>query len=140
MIHTVKTRWHSKMCFEHEIVNHKILTDTIEPIGEDRGASPKRLLLASLAGCTGIDVISLLNKMRVEIDDLVMSAEADLSDEHPKVYTEIRFDYYFSGSDLNEEKIRKAVKMSQEKYCGVSAMLRMICPLHYSIHFSNSSE
>lgn len=134
-MHQVTTKWTNNMAFESHIDKHIIKLDAKEPLGDDSGASPKKLLLSSLAGCTGIDVISLLNKMRVEIKGFEMDAKADLTKEHPKVYSEIRLIYRFFGKELDKEKIEKAVKLSQERYCGVSAMLTKNCPIKYSIEY-----
>lgn len=134
-MHSVKTNWINKMAFDSQIDNHTIRIDTIGLMGDDSGPSPKKLLLSSLAGCTGMDVVALLKKMRVNISGFEMDIEADLTDEHPKVYSEIRLIYRFSGSDLNKEKIEKSVQLSQEKYCGVSAMLKKNCPIIYSIEY-----
>jgi len=135
MLHTVNTIWRGKMAFDSQIDTHTIRIDTGGSIGEDSGPSPKKLLLSSLAGCTGMDVVSLLKKMRVNISGFEMDIEAELTSEHPKVYSEIRLIYRFFGEDLNKEKIEKSVLLSQEKYCGVSAMLRKNCPIFYRIEY-----
>lgn len=135
MVHKITSKLASKMGFDNYIGNHIVRTDAAPPLSDDTGASPKRLLLVSLAGCTGIDVVMLLDKMRVSYTDIEMEVEADLSDEHPKVYTEIRLVYKFYGKDLNRKKIERAVSLSQDKYCGVSAMLKMICPVVVSIEY-----
>ena len=88
MKHAINTTWKDKMAFDSHIDKHTVRIDTVTPLGDDSGASPKKLLLASLAGCTGMDVVSLLNKMRVPITDFEMDIEADLTEEHPKVYSE----------------------------------------------------
>lgn len=134
-MHKVKTSWKNKMAFDSQIDTHVLRTDSSEPLGDDSGPSPKKLLLASLAGCTGVDVVSLLEKMRVPITGFEMDVEADLTDEHPKVYSEIRLIYRFFGEDLNTAKIEKAVKLSKDKYCGVSAMLQKNCPILSSIEY-----
>ena len=121
------------MAFDSQVGNHVIRTDSMPEMGDDSGASPKRLLLASLAGCTGIDVVSMLTKMRVDITGFEMEVEADLTEEHPKVYSEIRLIYRFFGTDLDRSKLEKAVKLSKTKYCGVSAMLEKNCPIVYTI-------
>jgi len=123
------------MAFDSQIDKHTLRIDAPEPLGEDTGASPKKLLLSSLAGCTGIDVVSLLNKMKVSFDNFEMDVEADLTDEHPKVYSEIRLVYRFYGEDLNKAKIEKAIALSKDKYCGVSAMLQKNCPIVYSVEY-----
>jgi len=134
-MHNVKTNWVNNMAFDSQIDKHTIRIDAPEPLGEDTGASPKKLLLSSLAGCTGLDVVSLLNKMKVSFNNFEMDVEADLTDEHPKVYSEIRLVYRFFGEDLNKAKIEKAIALSKNKYCGVSAMLQKNCPIVYSVEY-----
>ncbi|MFT5386092.1 MAG: putative redox protein [Saprospiraceae bacterium] len=134
-MHSVKTNWKNKMAFDSQIDKHTVRIDTGGELGDDSGPSPKKLLLASLAGCTGMDVVSLLKKMRVTITGFEIDIEADLTEEHPKVYSEIRLVYRFFGTDLNKEKVEKSVRLSQEKYCGVSAMLRKNSPINYRIEY-----
>jgi len=135
MTHTVKTIWKDKMAFDSQIDKHTLRIDAAGLLGDDSGPSPKKLLLASLAGCTGMDVVSLLKKMRVPFTNFEMDIDADLTDEHPKVYEEIRIIYRIFGNDLNQEKVEKAIDLSQEKYCGVSAMLKKNSPVNYSIEY-----
>src|SRR6056297_3194644 len=90
--------------------NHWVVMDSIKKFGgAEAGSKPMEMVLMSLGGCTGMDVLSLLKKMRVEIDDMRIEISAKRADEHPKVYTEIHLDYIFEGSDLNEDKLTKAV-------------------------------
>jgi len=105
--------------------------------GDDNipGTRPKQLLLAALAGCTGIDVVSLLEKMRVIYSDFNLNVSADLTDEHPKVYSAIYLTYQIKVNHSDKEKVEKAVKLSEEKYCGVSAMLIKNCPVYVKINF-----
>ncbi len=133
MTHIVNTRWKGNMAFDSQIDTHTLRIDAPKEIGRDSGPSPKKLLLSSLAGCTGMDVVSLLQKMRINFTDFEILIDADLTTEHPKVYSEIRMVYKIFGSDLNKEKIQKAVDLSQEKYCGVSAMLKKNSPIKYSV-------
>ncbi len=135
MTHSIKSTWKGTMAFDNEIGNHIVRTDTTPPMSEDSGASPKKLLLASLAGCTGIDVVMLLEKMKVPFARYEMEVAADLTEEHPKVYSEIRLKYIFYGKDMDSKKVERAVNLSQDKYCGVSAMLRMICPVIVTIEY-----
>jgi len=135
MTHKIKTIWKDKMAFDSQIDNHTLRIDTGGALGDNSGPSPKKLLLASLAGCTGMDVVSLLNKMRVPFTNFEMEIDADLTEEHPKVYEEIRIIYRIFGNDLNQEKVEKAIDLSQEKYCGVSAMLKKNSPVNYSIEY-----
>ena len=135
MTHSISSSLVSKMGFDHTIGNHVVRTDAVPPMSDDTGASPKRLLLAGLAGCTGIDVVMLLDKMRVPYTDIKMDVEADLTEEHPKVYFEIRLNFTFYGKDLNRGKVERAVNLSQEKYCGVAAMLQKNCPIVVKIDY-----
>ncbi len=130
----VQMKWTEGMAFEAEVTGHRIIFDADETVGgKDLGPRPKAMVLGSLGGCTGMDVVSLLKKMRVDFDDFEMSIEADLTEEYPKVYNRIMIRYIFYGDDLPLDKIEKAVNLSQEKYCGVSAMLRSTAKLEYLI-------
>ncbi|WP_321995944.1 OsmC family protein [Draconibacterium orientale] len=121
----VKVSWKDKMAFEAEVDGHKIMLDAAEAVGgEDRGPRPKPLMLTALAGCTGMDVVSILKKMRVEVEDFDITVEGDLTDEHPKQYYKMNVIYTFKGKDLPLEKLKKAVSLSEERYCGVSALYK----------------
>lgn len=115
--------WTSGMAFEAEQEGLRIPIDVPGPDGTSRGVRPKGLLLAGLGGCTGMDVVSILEKMRVPFEGLSVDVSADQSEDHPKVFTAIRVTYRFRGRDLPMDKLERAVQLSQEKYCGVSAML-----------------
>ncbi len=122
----VNVTWKDKMAFDAVVNDHKITLDAKKEVGgEDRGPRPKPLLLASLGGCTGMDVISILKKMRIEPSYFNISIEAHGTEEHPKHYDEFHIKYIFKGENLPEEKLEKAVTLSQEKYCGVSYLLGM---------------
>jgi putative redox protein len=113
---------------------HEISLDVSkEAGGQDSGARPKTLLLTALGGCTAMDVVSILGKMRVEFDGLKVHLDADLTEEHPKVFKSIHVKYVFSGKDLPLDKLERAVSLSQEKYCGVGAMLVKACPIMHEI-------
>jgi len=101
--------------------------------GEGRGPKPKGLMLTALAGCTAMDVISILRKMKIEPKAFSVETEADLTEDHPKVFKAIRIVYRLKGKGIEREKVRKAVELSQEKYCGVSAMLKMAAPIEFEI-------
>lgn len=120
----IECTWKEDMSFESEVDGHKIVIDAAPEVGgKERGPRPKPLTLLSLAGCTGMDVISILNKMRVNVDYFNVVVEADLTEEHPKHYDKFHLVYEFKGKDLPMDKLEKAVKLSQDKYCGVTAML-----------------
>ena len=87
------------------------------------------MLLASLAGCTGMDVVSMLRKMKVEFSDYSMDVVADLTDEHPRIYNKVKLTYKIRLAAEDEPKMEKAVSLSKEKYCGVSAMFTAFAQL-----------
>lgn len=121
-----------KMAFEVEINGHKMIIDADEKVGgEDRGPRPKPLMQAALAGCTSMDVISILRKMKVELDDFKVSVGGNMTEEHPKHYDGMHVKYEFWGKDLEKNlgKIEKAVKLSEEKYCGVSYTYKKDMPI-----------
>lgn len=110
------------MAFETELNGHKIYLDATDEVGgKDTGPRPKGLMMVALAGCTGMDVVSILKKMRVEYDALNIEVEGEMADEHPKKFVGMKVIYKFKGKDLPMEKIKKAVDLSRERYCGVSA-------------------
>lgn len=121
-----KAKWNENLSFTAELDGHKIEIDTsIENGGKDRGPRPKGLLLTALLGCTGMDVASLFQKMKIPVESFSLDASAETTEEHPKVFKDIILNYYFSGKIEDRiNDIIKAIKLSQEKYCGVSAMLR----------------
>ena len=130
MIHKINSEWISGLEFEADIDGHKITTDApTDNGGQNRGPSPKKLLLAALAGCTGMDVVSILKKMRVEVEKCNISVEADMAEEHPKYYERMHVIYEFTGKNLPMEKLEKAVKMSVETYCGVEALFKKAIPV-----------
>lgn len=126
MKHKAEVTWKESMEFEAAIGEHdKIVLDTSEDVGgRNRGPKPKMLLLAALGGCTGMDVIPVLKKMKVVPDSLNIEVEGEISDEHPKIYHTIRVRYIFKGKDLPMDKLEKAVNLSKERYCAVTAMLQ----------------
>ena len=126
--------WKSEMSFVSTQDGHDIALDLpLSSGGNDSGARPKTLLLSALAGCTAMDVVSILKKMHVEFSGLKINASADLTEGHPKVFKSIHIKYIFSGKELPQEKIERAVGLSLEKYCGVSAMLNKACPVTHEI-------
>ncbi len=126
--------WTDKVAFEGEINGHKILVDANEESGgSNLGVPPKRLMLAALAGCTGIDVIMILKKMKVVPEAFNVIVEADVTEEHPMHYTKMKVVYQFKGKDLPLDKLEKAVKLSEEKYCGVTAVYRKAMDMELEI-------
>ncbi|MFN5630361.1 MAG: OsmC family protein [Bacteroidota bacterium] len=130
MEHHIKINWTQESNFEYEENNQKISLDIVS----EKGFSPKKLLLVGLAGCTGIDIVSLLEKMRVEFSEFTIGVEANLTEEHPKVYNEIEIIYSIKSEQTNQEKIQKAIDLSMQKYCGVSAMLGKTAKIKAVLH------
>lgn len=123
MKHVVDMAWTDKVAFEADMDGHKVIVDaTEESGGSDLGPRPKKLMLTALAGCTGVDVIMILKKMKVEPEAFNVIVEADVTEEHPKHYNKMKVIYQFKGKDLPYAKLEKAVKLSEEKYCGVTAV------------------
>jgi putative redox protein len=126
--------WNSGLAFTARQGNHSIPLDaSVDSGGQDSGASPKALLLSGLGGCTGIDVVSILQKMRVAFTGLEIQVSADLTEEHPKVYKSFHLRYSFHGKDLPMHSLEKAVILSMDRYCGVSAMLSKAAPITWEI-------
>lgn len=93
------------------------------------GVGPMQLLLVALAGCTGVDVASIMEKKRQPLDDLKIRVRGKMADTYPKVYTELEIEFYLWGSGLDPKAIEQAIELSEEKYCSVGAMLRMAAPI-----------
>ena len=112
---------------------HALEMDTYEKSGgEDSAQTPKEAGLSGLAGCTAMDIVGILRKMRIDVDSMRIEIEADQTDDHPKVFKDIKMKYIFSkGAD--PEKVERAVKLSQDQYCGVSAMIKKTANLTYEI-------
>jgi len=117
--------WTGNMSFETEMNGHKVVLDADPSVGgENKGVRPKPLMLLALAGCTGMDVASMLKKMRVDFEDLKITIDANMTEDHPKHYNKMHVIYTFKGKDLPLEKLQKAVNLSEEKYCGVSEVYK----------------
>lgn len=136
--HSIKTSWRKNNIFDTNVDGHTITVDLAKEAGGDNaGPRPKKLVLVAAAGCTGMDVISLLRKMRVELKGFNIQIEAEMSEEHPKQYTSMNVIYEFEGDNLPREKLKKAVSLSFENYCGVMAMYKKAIPITYEIRIKN---
>lgn len=130
----VTTTWKEALSFESVSDNgHTVKMDTTKDGGGlDTGMSPKKMLLASLCGCSGMDVADILAKMKVAFTKLEITAEAEQTDEHPKVFKSIDLVYSCNVIPEDEDKLIRAVNLSMEKYCGISAMLAKHCVINYT--------
>jgi len=112
-----------KMAFDVAIEDHHFTIDADPQFGgEGRGPAPKALLLSGLAGCAAMDVVAILRKMRQPLTGLNVSAEASLTDDHPKVFEHMTVVVQVEG-DVVPDRVWRAVGLSRDKYCGVAAML-----------------
>jgi putative redox protein len=123
------TTWKKEFEFESKQEHNTINLDG----NKKNGFGPKALLLSGLAGCSGVDVVDILGKMRIKFSSLEIDSEATLAEDHPKVFKEIRLTYKIKTDKNNEEKVIKAIDLSLEKYCGVSAMLKKNSPISYKL-------
>jgi putative redox protein len=125
MKETIKAQWLNDLSFEAEVDGHKLYMDTsLEHGGKNTGPRPKLLMMTSLAGCTGMDVAAILKKMRENVEEFSVEVEGDVSEEHPKKFMGMKVIYRLKGKGLNRKNVEKAVSLSSEKYCGVSANYR----------------
>lgn len=136
MINTIEVSWKGEMLFESVAPEGTVMIDAAEEAGgQGKGLRPKAMMLTSLAGCTAMDVASLLKKMRAEVADFKIEVEANLTEEHPKVYDKVKVTYKFYGADFQKEKIEKAVNLSVEQYCGVMEMFRKFADVSIEIQY-----
>lgn len=132
MSHIVKASWKGNTAFEAETPGGKVTMSS----PEDGGVGPKALMLDALVGCTGIDIVFLIKKMRLTVEDIKLEAEASLTEEHPKYYDKVKVTYHFFGDALDKEKLEKAVNLSAEKYCGVMEMFRRFADVKVEIVYN----
>ncbi len=140
MIRKVKVEWQGGMSFESDDPSGNTTLMDTHVEGSDKlfGVSPKTMMLSALAGCSGIDVVSILNKMKITDYEFNMDVEGELTQEHPKYFNKVIIRYYFKGNNLNQSKFKKAVDLSVEKYCGVMEMFRRFAELSIEIHYQNN--
>ena len=109
---------------------HWVAMDAVEKVGGSNSASrPLELLLIGLGGCSGMDVVPILRKKRVPFTKFWIEIEAPQVQDYPKVFTDITITYHIVGHGVKETDVARAVELSQEKYCSVSAMLRKAAPI-----------
>jgi len=132
-------KWIEKLHLDGETeTGHRIIMDS-KPVDEkSEGPTPKELLLQALAGCTMMDVVSILQKQKKELKKFRVDIDGELAKEHPKVFTKINLKYIFSGDGLDEFSVRRAIDLSRDKYCGVSNMLDKTAEITYSIEINNN--
>ncbi len=130
----VETSFVRDRVFSAVVDDHVLVMDSPES-GPSAGPGPKKMMLASLAACTGIDVVSILEKMQVTYSQFKISTRAVLTEDHPKVYSEIYIIYEIKVEEENQAKVKRAVDLSVEKYCGVMAMFEKFATVKTEIRF-----
>ena len=137
MTHEIDTQWMGKMQFNALVNGHTIVMDAPERVGgEDHGPIPKPFILSALAGCTGMDIVAILRKADKEVKDFDLKVIGEISKKTPIEYVAIHIVYSFTGPVENQEATLSAVTDSQEKYCGVSHMLKKILPVTWEVNYS----
>jgi len=130
MTNKIEVSWKGDMLFESVAPEGSVLIDADAAVGgQGKGLRPKAMMLTAMAGCTAMDVASLLKKMRAEVADFKVDVEGSLTDEHPKYYDKVHVTYRFYGSDFKKDKIEKSVNLSVDRYCGVMEMFRQFSKL-----------
>lgn len=135
--HTV---WKQGMAFEAQVRDHRVMMDTKkESGGQDEGPSPKEILLGAISACAGIDVVSILQKMRLDLQSCEVSSETETTAGAPSIFREVFLRFLIQGPDIKEAQALKAVTLSMTKYCGVSAMVASVSPIKYEVVLNGQS-
>ncbi len=123
--HHVKTTWQNKMDFIAEVNAHQVHMDKLEQHGgNDLGPRPKPLILAAIAGCAGMEINSILQKMRINFESFEIDVHGELSNDIPKIYTQVHIHFSIKSQNPEKDKIEKAIHLTVDKYCGVIAMVK----------------
>lgn len=132
--------WLTGIGFEvHTREHHQFIDGKREFGGRDRGPNPKEYLLTSLCGCSGMDIVSLLKKYKIDYQTFDVQAEGELTDEHPKVYKSVKLTYVLKTlGEIDQSLFIKAADLSMTKYCGVSAMLSKAFPIYYELDWNGN--
>ena len=137
MAHEIEVQWMGKMQFNALVNGHTIIMDAPEKVGgEDNGPIPKPFVLTALAGCTGMDIAAILRKADKIPDDFDMKVTGEISKRQPIEYIAIHLIYEFKGAAENKQAALNAVTDSQEKYCGVSSMLKKALPVTWEVTYN----
>lgn len=131
--------WNEKMTFTATAEQHEVKMDAKSPIGNGSAMTPKALLLAAISGCTAMDVIALLKKFQQAVDEFHIEADANLVEaNHPFIFSKVTLTFKIKGI-VNPEKAIEAVRLSQTKYCSVSAMVSKAVPIFYNIEVNGNN-
>ncbi len=131
--------WNQKMRFTAQADAHQVSMDTKAPLGENSALTPKQLLLAGICGCTGMDVVSLLKKYKQPLESFTLEINAPTTEGvYPQIFKDIKLTFKLRGQ-LDPEKVLEAIKLSQTKYCGVSAMVSKAVPISYEVELNDKN-
>lgn len=135
----INMSWKGNLAFEAETESwHRILLDAKQEVGgEEKGPRPMEVLLVSLAGCTAMDVASILKKKRVNLQNMTVKVNAEQAPQHPKYFTKIDVEFNFVGKDIKEKDVKQAIELSKDKYCSVSVMLEDKAEITYRWNIVN---
>ena len=134
----VKLNWEGELIFNVEQEGHNFYIDVSkEAGGGDKGVRPKNLLLSSLGGCSGMDIVALLKKMRVTDYKFEIIIKAESEEEHPKVYKNIELAFHLTGADVPEDKAKRAIELTLTKYCPVYIMLEKAVPIKPRLYIND---
>jgi putative redox protein len=137
--HEIETQWMGKMQFNTLVNGHTIIMDGPEKVGgEDNGPIPKPFVLMALSGCTGMDIVAILRKSQKEVQGLDIKVTGELSTQQPIQYIAMHVVYDFTGEETSKEAALNAVNLSQEKYCGVSNMLKKALPVTWEVNYNGA--
>ena len=131
----IKLTWQDNNVFESVHDDGVVMIDNAAEGIESKGMRPKALMLTSLAGCSALDIVSLLKKMRAEVDDFKIAVTAELTDEHPKIYKDVVVTYHFYAKSFKKDKIQKAIDLSVDQYCGVMEMFRKFTTVKIEVEY-----
>lgn len=133
----IRTVWKNKMAFEGESHGHSILMDAKSPLGDGSGFTPKELVALGVAGCTAMDVVALLKKYKQTVESFEIKGDIQPTEGvHPAVFKSIHLSFYLTGL-LDRDRVLESIKLSQTKFCGVSAMIVKTAPIQYKVFLNN---
>ncbi|MFK8027048.1 MAG: OsmC family protein [Gammaproteobacteria bacterium] len=138
----VRIKWLDHMSFVGETSSgHSVVMDgSPEHGGRNLGARPMEMILLGLGGCSSFDIVSILHKSRVDVDDCIIEISAQRADEIPAVFTKIHLHYIVKGAALQDKHVKRAVELTSEKYCSVAKMLEHSVALSYDYEIQDSTN
>lgn len=130
--------WNEKMKFTAQADQHSVAMDSKPPFGDNSALSPKQLLLAGICGCTAMDVVSLLKKYKQPLESFHVDADAPTTEGgYPVIFKEVKLVFKLTGQ-LDAERVLESIKLSQTKFCGVSAMVSKAVPINYTVELNGN--